>query len=95
MKLDTTQSSDKITAWLKENLKQGMVVVKFTKKDGTERTMSCTLKPELLPTVAVTESVDGNKSRRVNESVMAVYDLDIGEWRSFTVSQILSAELKA
>ena len=32
-------------------LKQGDVSVTFTKKDGTERVMKCTLKEDAIPTV--------------------------------------------
>jgi hypothetical protein len=34
---------------LKEIIQNGVVTVVFTKKDGTERTMKCTLLPEYLP----------------------------------------------
>ena len=35
--------------WLKDMLKFGPMSVTFTKKDGTERVMECTLRPDLLP----------------------------------------------
>ena len=48
----------------------------FTKKDGTERIMKCTLQEEYLP-----ETVGGE--RKKNEDSLAVYDLDVEGWRSF------------
>ena len=37
--------------WLVSHLKFGPVTVTFTKKDGTERVMNCTLSEELIPKV--------------------------------------------
>ena len=48
----------------------------FTKKDGTERIMKCTLQEEYLP-----ETV--GEVRKKNEDSLAVYDLDVEGWRSF------------
>jgi len=74
--------------WLKEMLKMGSVTVTFTKKDGTERVMECTLQPELLPPVVVTEDVEPKRQKAANEDVMAVYDLESKGWRSFTVRSV-------
>lgn len=85
----TSQWSDKdwnkLTKWLGEVLQSNTVTVTFTKKDGTERVMNCTLNPELLPPVVVTED---KKERKVNDSVMAVYDVDAKGWRSFTIKSL-------
>jgi len=74
--------------WLKDMLKAGPLTVTFTKKDGTERVMRCTLCPEMLPPVTVTEDAEPKKKRTVNEDVMAVYDLDAKGWRSFTLMSV-------
>ena len=66
----------------------GSVTVTFTKKDGTERVMECTLQPELLPPVVVTEDVEPKRQKAANEDVMAVYDLESKGWRSFTVRSV-------
>jgi hypothetical protein len=62
--------------WLIGLLESSPVEVTFTKKDGTERIMKCTLQEEYLP-----ETVGGE--RKKNEDSLAVYDLDMEGWRSF------------
>ena len=60
--------------------------VTFTKKDGTERVMLCTLKQELLPE---TESVKVEKATRpVSPDALPVFDLEKKEWRSFRIDAV-------
>lgn len=62
------------------------VEVKFTKTDGTERVMNCTLKEGFItPSEKKTE-----KPKKVNENVLPVFDIDKKEWRSFRLDSILS-----
>ena len=68
--------------WLKGHLAYGPTTIVFTKKDGTERTMTCTTKPELVPAESIVEGVV-KKEKKVNEEVIPVYDLDAKGWRSF------------
>lgn len=68
--------------WLKGHLAYGPTTIVFTKKDGTERTMTCTTKPELVPVESIVEGVE-KKEKKVNEEVIPVYDLDAKGWRSF------------
>jgi hypothetical protein len=79
---------NKFSSWLKDMLMFGAVTVTFTKRDGTERVMRCTLSPEMLPPVVVTEDAEPKKQRKVNEAVMAVYDLEAAGWRSFTITSV-------
>ena len=67
--------------WLKGHLKFGPVTIVFTKKDGTERTMLCTTKPELVPKVE--ETAEPKREKKSNEDLMSVYDLEAKGWRSF------------
>lgn len=76
---------DKFSTWLKDMLKIDVATVTFTKKDGTERIMKCTLNPKQLPPTPVTE---GKKERKVNEDVLAVYDVEAQGWRSFTIKSV-------
>ena len=62
--------------WLIGLLESSPVEVTFTKKDGTERIMKCTLQEEYLP-----ETVGDD--RKKNDDSLAVYDLDKEGWRSF------------
>ena len=73
--------------WLKGHLAYGPTTVVFTKKDGTERTMTCTTKPELVPAESIVEGVE-KKEKKVNEEVIPVYDLDAKGWRSFRCDSV-------
>ena len=75
--------------WLKDMLKTGPVSVTFTKKDGNERVMECTLNPKLLPpAVVVTEDAEPKRKKAINDNTMAVYDLEMQAWRSFTLKSV-------
>lgn len=63
------------------------LVVEFTKVDGSVRTMPCTLHPDLLPQVVVTE---GKKKKEPKPEVMSVFCTDKQEWRSFRVDNVIS-----
>lgn len=78
--------------WLKDILKASDATVTFLKKDGTERIMKCTLDPKQLPPAPVTEG-EVKKERKVNEDVMAVYDLESQGWRSFTLKSVKRVQL--
>lgn len=75
--------------WLKSHLTVGPTTVVFTKKDGTERRMLCTLNESLVPVV---ESAEPKREKKVNDDVMAVYDLEAKSWRSFRWESIKSVE---
>jgi len=76
------------TAWLDNVLKTSTATVTFTKKDGTNRVMNCTLKPEKLPKVEVVEGTEPKIERKKSDTSIAVYDLDIKSWRSFVIKSI-------
>jgi hypothetical protein len=71
----------------KEALAQGIYQVCFEKKDGSFRVMTCTLAPELIPKT-LKECADAlmmKPKRKENDTVLAVYDLEKGCWRSFRI----------
>ena len=78
-------------SWLTDMLKMGEVTVTFTKKDGSERVMLCTLDPDKLPKIEVTEN---KKERKKSNEVIAVYDVESRGWRSFSVKSIKSVNIK-
>lgn len=63
----------------------------FTKADGTERVMNCTLRPEVLPEMKtklnMEETVEGSSE------VISVWDLDKQAWRSFKPSTVIKANI--
>jgi hypothetical protein len=87
--------------WVRSLLQKGPVTVIFTKADGTDREMRCTLNPEQLPEVVQTVPVDGivlesRKSRKEPDPhSIRVFDLDKNEWRSFRFERLrkVSAEI--
>jgi hypothetical protein len=75
-------------AKLLEELRMKDATVTFTKKDGTQRIMRCTLRPEALPEI-ITESTRTSTERRESDSTIAVWDLDLGAWRSFRLDSVV------
>ena len=76
---------DVFRGWLKGVLTVQPATITFTKKDGTERVMNCTLRGDVLPVVEIKED---KAPRKQNDSVLSVYDLDAQGWRSFTVNAV-------
>ena len=72
-------------------LQMDVLTVTFEKKDGSERVMTCTLREDLLPPVAIKEGTE-KKVKKVNEAVMAVYDLEAKAFRSFRMDSIKNIE---
>jgi WYL_2, Sm-like SH3 beta-barrel fold len=73
---------------LKEVLSNGVATVTFEKVDGTERTMKCTLLNEYLP--PHTETTDESEPRKQNDNIIAVWDIEKNDWRSFRVDSVKS-----
>jgi hypothetical protein len=71
--------------WLKGVLTVQPATITFTKKDGTERVMNCTLRGDMLPVVEIKED---KAPRKQNDSILSVYDLDAQGWRSFTINTV-------
>lgn len=68
--------------WLKGHLRYGPVKVVFLKKDGTERTMLCTTKEDLV------EAYVKKTERPPNKDTCFVYDLEAKSWRSFRYDSV-------
>jgi len=63
----------------------GIISVKFTKKDGSERTMRCTLNEAYIkPYEKKTD-----KEKTVNDNSVSVWDIENDSWRSFRLDSIL------
>jgi hypothetical protein len=71
-------------------LKLGVAEVTFTKKDGDQRIMTCTLSNDILPVVEVVEGVEPKKPRVLKNpnNSLAVYDTNAKGWRSFVVKNV-------
>lgn len=77
-------------AEMRANLQGGISTITFTKKDGTERKLKCTLQSALLPVV---ENIDATvKERKIPTESLAVYDLENNAWKSFRWDSISTVE---
>jgi hypothetical protein len=76
---------------LKEILSNTVSTVVFTKVDGTEREMKCTLLPEYLPQKPVVEGqqlLTEALPRKENPDTLAVWDMERNGWRSFRTDSV-------
>jgi len=66
-------------------LHSGIVNVKFTKTDGSERVMKCTLVESIVkPYEKKTE-----KEKATNDNTISVWDVEKDSWRSFRLDSVL------
>jgi hypothetical protein len=61
--------------------------VTFTKKDGTERVMRCTLNRNSIPSDK--HPKEDSKTKPRTNDVQVVYDLDSEGWRSFSWNSVI------
>lgn len=80
---------DNFKIWLKTMLSTNIVTVTFNKKDGTERVMRCTLKPDM---IQITETKK-KKTRKTSLDTLAVFDLEQDGWRSFTIKSVKNIQI--
>lgn len=74
---------------LKKQLHESVKTITFTKTDGTQRVMNCTLQQSVLP------PADPDKSptaRKTSDEALAVWDVDAAGWRSFRYDAIISVQ---
>ena len=79
--------------WIRGVLHTSRTEITFTKKDGTERVMRCTLDPNLMPpprldplATAIVES----EAKKPKKFVIRAYDTEKQGWRSFDVHSVRS-----
>jgi hypothetical protein len=70
-----------------EDLRSNVCEVTFTKANGSERTMICTLIPDFLP-FEDTDRQDFIKSTQPDDLV-TVWDIETDAWRSFKPSKVV------
>jgi hypothetical protein len=93
--------------WIKSLLNKQEITVRFTKADGTERDMKCTLNWDLIPAKeakATLGPVDGivrestkprHTPKEPDPAVIKVFDVETQAWRSFRMDRLkkITAEL--
>ena len=70
---------------LQNMLHKGIVDIKFTKKDGTERVMKCTL----LEDIVKPYEKKTDKQKVANTDILSVWDVEKNDWRSFRYDSII------
>ena len=69
-----------------KNLQKKAMRITFTKVNGEERVMDCTLQEHIIP-----QTEESN--RKKNEEVLPVFDINKGEWRSFRLDSVTNIEI--
>lgn len=74
-----------VRAALKKN---DVVAVSFIKANGKLRKMNCTVKTDLIP-----KAKRPTSEAPQNNEVQRVFDVDLGEWRSFRYDLLVSVDV--
>jgi hypothetical protein len=89
-----TQSEQTYRSEIIEGLRCGICTVIFTKTDGTERTMRCTLAQSFLPKKEYVKADIADlritpMRKPKPESIISVWDLEKKAWRSFSIRTVI------
>ncbi len=87
----TTSIAERRTM-LKNFLKENKAQVTFKKVNGEIRIMNCTLCEDFLP-MNSEDNIVVAKPQKINNNVLAVFDLDKNLWRSFRIDNIIETKL--
>lgn len=74
-------------------LKEEVVEVTFTKLNGDERVMPCTLIEAYLPPAKKDEPITQKKVRKVSDAVVAVWAIESKGFRSFRYDRVKSVKV--
>ena len=87
----TDEEWNSFRSQVKDVLVKDIVEVTFTKINGDERVMTCTLHPDNLPKPVIKEGED-KKERVIKnpKNSLAVFDTKAEGWRSFVIRNIKS-----
>ena len=74
--------------WLRGLLLEQEATILFTKKDGTERKIRCTLAESKIPN----EKLPKNSGKSKSDDALAVFDVEKQDWRSFRWDSVTRIE---
>jgi len=74
------------------SLKMGVRKVKFTKVDGTERVMRCTLSQDYLPPRSTKVKADDGRAKDPN--IISAWDVEKKAWRSFFAESVSEFDIE-
>lgn len=80
---------------LVELLKNNIVEVTFTKLNGDERVMPCTLYEGMLPPAKKDDPITQKKVREISDKVVAVWATESKAFRSFRYDRVKSVKVVA
>ena len=90
IKLKELPTDDERNRYLRNLLGNNHCEVTFTKVDGTVRTMTCTLRTDAMPPVALQEH---HKTKLYKPETLSVFCTDKQQWRSFRVANVQSVRI--
>lgn len=71
------------------DLREHVVDVAFTKVNGEDRIMRCSLRKDILPpNYALTEEAKEREFHQKNPDVISAWDVQKGGWRSFRIESV-------
>lgn len=85
-----TMRNENFNRELQEELHKNVVTVTFTKVNGEQRVMPCTLDASRIPA----DNLPKNSTKKVNDDVCSVWAIDSNGWRSFRFDSVISYEVK-
>jgi hypothetical protein len=92
-KLTTEIFSDETTRqWVKSCLQTNLCTITFTKKNGDERVMKCTLDGQHMPLIQK-EATEVGEVRQKSKDALSVFDVDAQGWRAFRWDSIKRFEM--
>jgi hypothetical protein len=71
-----------------KDLRKFVIEVVFTKVNGEQRTMHCSLRPDLLPETYKNDIHEEIDFHQTNGDVIAAWDIQKGGWRSFRIDSV-------
>lgn len=76
---------------LQRLLKREVLEINFNKKDGTSRSMICSLKNEFLPKVE--KKTESTTTKKENLNTIAVWDIEKEAFRSFRIDSLIDYKI--
>lgn len=80
-----------------KDLRENVIEVQFTKVNGEQRNMWCTLRKDLLPQTYRANIDEQNAEKDFhskNADVIAAWDVRVGGWRSFRMDSVEYMQIK-
>ena len=71
-----------------KDLREYVMEIYFTKVNGEDRAMRCTLRPDLLPPGYANDITEEKSFHTENPNVIAAWDVQKRGWRSFRIDSV-------